>query len=529
MSLPSFSLILSGAYVDQELAIEFGRIPPSFLPVGVSRLYESQIKALSQHGKIYLTLPEDFIIPHYDQKRIDHLNVNIIRVPSDLSLGNSIIYALNYIDTTEETLHLLHGDTLISGIDFSQTDVIAVQEESDDYSWASADVRKDDDIVLNLQSIQTESETTQTQHTICGYFCFSKSRHIIRALTRSGGSFIQGIALYSKEHPLKAVYPQEWYDFGHLQTYFRSRRAVTTQRAFNSLYIDDKVVRKSSDDSNKMHDEAAWLENVPANIKPFTARLIDKKENSYTIEYEYAPTLSELFVFSSIGKKTWNTILNSCFDFLSICRTHSASDLSGSDILKRLAIDKTYERLTQYSNMTGFDIEKPLIFNGKQAPSLKTIADEMIAHINLSSHHHASVMHGDFCLSNILYNSRARRIRIIDPRGYIPGKGSSIFGDLRYDLAKLWHSFGGLYDLIIAGHYVFDAKNLYEFDLTFSLGIHHEWVQADFLQRLPSNIDRIEIEALTVLLFVSMLPLHADRPDRQKAFIANAVRLYQFI
>jgi hypothetical protein len=31
---------------------------------------------------------------------------------------------------------------------------------------------------------------------------------------------------------------------------------------------------------------------------------------------------------------------------------------------------------------------------------------------------------------------------------------------------------------------------------------------------------------VTIGLFLSMLPLHADRPDRQAAFIANALRLY---
>ena len=28
-------------------------------------------------------------------------------------------------------------------------------------------------------------------------------------------------------------------------------------------------------------------------------------------------------------------------------------------------------------------------------------------------------------------------------------------------------------------------------------------------------------------LFLSMLPLHADRPDRQQAFVANALRLWR--
>lgn len=527
--MSSFSLILSGAYVDQELGIEFGRIPPSFLPVGVARLYEVQIKALSKLGAVYLTLPEDFNIPHYDVQRLEELKAIIVRVPSDLSLGNSVIYALNYIETSVDTLRLLHGDTLVDGVNFEKIDTLAVQKESDDYAWAAVTVSEEDDTVSDLQSIQLEANIPLSQHVICGYFCFSKSRHLVRSLTRAGGDFIQGIALYAREHALKAIYPEMWYDFGHLQTYFRSRRAVTTQRAFNSLYIDDQIVRKSSDDHKKMNDEASWLQNVPANIKPFTARLLDRSESSYTIEYEYAPTLSELFVFSNIGKATWESILESCFEFLSTCQSYSTPDIKGNDILKRLAKNKTYERIAQYSTLTGFDSEHPLMFNGKILPSLQQIADEMIGNIDFASCCNASVMHGDFCLSNILYNSRARRICVIDPRGYIPGYGSSIFGDMRYDLAKLWHSFGGLYDLIIAGHYLFEADSLYSFNLSFPSGLHHEWVQAYFLERLSSHVSKIEIQSLTVLLFVSMLPLHADRPDRQKVFIANAARLYQLI
>ncbi|BAH99924.1 hypothetical protein [Acetobacter pasteurianus] len=527
--MTSFSLILSGAYVDQELAIEFGYIPPSFLPIGVTRLYETQINTLAQLGDVYLTLPEDFTIPHYDVQRLQTLGANIIRVPSHLSLGNAVIYALNYIDTVADTLHLLHGDTLVDGLDFKESDTLAVQAEGDDYAWASVTIGDKNNTVTSAQSIQLESNTTPSHPVMCGYFSFSSPRHLVRTLTRAGGNFVQGISLYAQEHTFKAISPQTWYDFGHLQTYFRSRRAVTTQRAFNSLYIDDRIVRKSSNDHDKMEQEAAWLSNVPADIKPFTARLLDASRGSYTIEYQYAPTLSELFVFSSIGKATWESILASCFDFLSTCQTHTTPDIKGNESLKLLAIDKTFDRLAQYSTATGFDLDHPLILNGEKLPSLKQITNEMISHIDLSSDTDASVMHGDFCLSNILYNSRARRICVIDPRGYIPNKGPGIFGDIRYDLAKLWHSLGGLYDLIIAGHYQFDQADPYTFNLSFPSGLHHEWLQADFLQRLPAQTNKLEIQSLTVLLFVSMLPLHADRPDRQKAFIANAARLYQFI
>jgi hypothetical protein len=41
----------------------------------------------------------------------------------------------------------------------------------------------------------------------------------------------------------------------------------------------------------------------------------------------------------------------------------------------------------------------------------------------------------------------------------------------------------------------------------------------------PSGYEEKEILAITIQLFLSMLPLHSDRPERQKAFIANAIRL----
>ncbi len=57
-----------------------------------------------------------------------------------------------------------------------------------------------------------------------------------------------------------------------------------------------------------------------------------------------------------------------------------------------------------------------------------------------------TLVHGDLCLSNILYDLRCRVCKFIDPRGSfgVPG----IYGDPRYDVAKMYHSVYGLYDFI---------------------------------------------------------------------------------
>lgn len=523
----SFSLIAAAAYVDPELTVEFGPLSPAFLPVGMGRLYEHQVALLSPLGPIYLTIPDNYIIPKYDQERLNNLSVSIIRIPARLSLADSIVYALNIINLPHWGIRLLHGDTLVDGFDKQAQDVICVHEDSDDYSWAIVNV-SENETVLDVQDLAANVDRKFTGCLVaCGYFSFSNSGILTRSLVKGEGNFVNGLNNYLYERNLIAIRPEKWFDFGHLQTYFRSRRMVTTQRVFNSLYIDDRIVRKSSKDLNKMAAEAAWFQNVPAEVKPFTARFLDQSVGSYTIEYVYAPTLSELFVFSDIGLTTWRNILKSCADFLQICHSYEGME-DGGKILEHLAVDKTFQRLKQYEKESNFDISHPLCVNGVNSPSLLDIAEELIANIQFNKNP-SSIMHGDFCFSNILYNSRATRICVIDPRGRAHGKENTIWGDTRYDLAKLWHSVGGFYDFIIAGRYFLKEKGLYNLDISFAISNNHLHLQKDFVDILLNKGNYLEINSLTVLLFLSMLPLHSDRPERQLAFIANAVRLYQKI
>ena len=56
-------------------------------------------------------------------------------------------------------------------------------------------------------------------------------------------------------------------------------------------------------------------------------------------------------------------------------------------------------------------------------------------------------------------------------------------------------------------------------------------VQSVFLQLISDQfgIGRELLYAMQVQLFLSMIPLHADDPGRQQAFLANALRLYSEI
>lgn len=527
--MTALRLIASAAYVEQELSVEFGQIPPAFLPIGVSRLYEAQVAHFGAGGPIHLTIPEGFTPQPHDQRRLAALGVVLVPVPEGLQLGESIVYAINYVAGHAGPVQLLHGDTLIEDMPISGADVLAIHDEGDDYSWAAADIAGDE--ITRLEVLAAGSGHDGNRPVACGYFAFSSNTALVRAITRARGNFIAGLNLYTQEQPLRAVRVERWRDFGHIQTYFRSRRAITTERSFNTLRIDPCTVRKSSADRQKMQAEAAWFRMLPPAVQPYTARLLETGEEGgvafYRTEYEYAPTLAELFVFSSIGRPTWRNILRSCREFLEACAACKGPGSAGV-ALAELAVGKTVARLERYSAETGFDIDKPARFDGRPLPSLRQIAETVAQAIDLAAGGAETLMHGDFCFSNILYNSRAGRIVVIDPRGYVQAGRATPFGSIFYDLAKLSHSIAGCYDYIMAGRYTLAREGSHGFGISFETGAHHGWLQDAFGEMAVGGVraGSSAVRAITVGLFLSMLPLHADRPDRQAAFIANALRLY---
>jgi hypothetical protein len=531
--LEPLRLIMSGAVVGQELAAEFGPLPPSFLPVGVRRLYELQVEALGGTGRgaggLHMVLPETFTIPDHDARRLAELGVEILPIPEGLRLGEAVVYALNCVGAGPGAVHLLHGDTLIEAPPLDRSDVIVGGPRANDYAWAEMRVGEGGR-VLALETSAAGDEGHEGWPIAAGYFSFASASELLRALSRGRGDFIAGLNHYLEAQPVTLAETAGWLDFGHLQTFFQSRLAVTTARAFNTVRIDGLTAHKSSADSAKIRAEAYWLRAAPAPVQLYAARLLASGEADerlfYETEYEYLPVLSELFVHGLVGRQAWLRILASCADFLTACAAHRGPG-SGDEALAALCVDKTVQRLERHARETGFPIDRPLRFDGAPTPSLLQIAERLVPMLDLQSGRTECVMHGDLCFSNLLYDSRVRRIRTIDPRGMISDK-PSLYGDLRYDLAKLAHSIWGLYDQLIAGRYAVTEHD-HDFTLSFEPIPAQPWLEAGLAQMTIDGVGglSIPVRAATTSLFLSMLPLHADRPDRQRAFIANALRLWR--
>lgn len=513
-------LITSGKYIEAELASEFGNIPPCFLPIGNKRLFEHQLSSLDTGQDIFVSIPESYSISEQDQSKLNELGVLTIRIPKDLSLENSILHCLKKMQPPEDTyLEILHGDTLIPNFKTNFKDFVSVAHTNENYNWASVKRTKDS------FSFSNQQQTNDTE-VLSGYFCFSSINNYIKSLTSNQANFITSLNHYSNKYVnLQPVIHNEWLDFGHIHTYFSSKAKLTTQRSFNDLLITKKTVTKSSHKSFKMQCESNWFKQVPDKLKLYTPKLISSQESSYTIEYLYLSTLSEIFVFGELPPHSWNKIFDSCEEFLETCKNPIA-DSKIKNTVNDLFHQKTIDRITEFknSNTNSIDLNCKLTLNGEELPSIHEQVSHCLTQIRESKVTDLGVMHGDFCFSNILYDFRAQSITCIDPRGHLDEKISTIYGDRRYDVAKFYHSVIGDYDLIIAGRFKLES---YQNEITFHIDNPRADLKKIILQRNLANYPVSEIYPIMINLFYSMLPLHSDNKKRQTALLANAARLFK--
>jgi hypothetical protein len=519
-------LITSAAYIETELVAEYGKLPPAFLPLANRRLYLHQYDEFKNiTSRVILTIPETYNIDLTDINILNDLNIEVLLIPENLSLGESIVYAINVSAIAGKSLIIIHGDTLLKGFDHQFENAVSVTNEPQiAYQWGGVD------LVDGFANILATESKSIADAILTGLFKINNTISLVQSITKNNGSFINGLSAYGKEIPLKAVTCSEWFDFGHAGTYYNSKRRITTTRSFNSLSTTSRYVVKSGIHSNKIEAEACWFEEIPNQLRVYTPAYLGRQCNddkiAYALEFLYMPTLADLFVFGNLSLSSWIKILDSCDEVLSIMAKFRPLQnfVADSDIYR----DKTLQRLDLFVKLTGLDIYKPCRFNNQSLPSIFEMVDiaaALIPSCHLDSY---GLLHGDFCFSNLLYDRRSGLIKMIDPRGIDSQGKFSIYGDPRYDIAKLCHSIVGYYDYIIAGSFQMKTYGELNFSLEFPIdnvkkSVSDEFMNFRFSGRKPNDSAAL---AISVLLFFSMLPLHSDNPSRQFALLANALRMF---
>ena len=331
---------------------------------------------------------------------------------------------------------------------------------------------------------------------------------------------------YREAHPVRALPIEGWCDLGTRRGYQRAVRTCLPGRLFNELDVSPAgVVHKhSSPEIGLEGDEALWFSEVPPSAQLLAPRFLGSDEHGkgYSIEYLDYLTLAEHFAFGYLPSEAWPEVIADLLALLNDglwARRHQPGNQAWA---RRTYLAKSLDRLRAWDrqDLLALDLYR---INGRDLPGFRALwqaAQPRIADLVASSPGFASVIHGDLSFGNILYAPRSGVFRLIDPRR--SGGPHGVVGDQRYEGAKLRQCYHGRYDLIVADLYrlaepvpgTFDLA-LFPANLPDPAPIDRKLAEAGF--------DIGELELIEALLFLSMIPLHAESSTRQLAFFVTGI------
>ena len=527
-------LILSSRTIGEELASQFGPIPPAFLPVGMYRLFQLQLK-LAAGDNCYMTVPDDYVISDFDRRLLEEAAVTVLPQPQRFSLVRAIHDAISRIQPAS-SIHILYGSTLIRGPSHLEPDPDSVMVNSADgnYPWT---------FINNLEtrtSIFLESASKEANHRrlVCGYFHFSDPDILAAACDEP--SIVGVLNKYHKQKPLKCVDTRGCLDFENLLSYYQSKKAFFVARPFNKLTLENGTVTKWSHHTDKIRAEANWYSNLPRNLSVYTPRYlgIDRSDDKlgYRMEYIHAPLLSELAVFGELPLVSWLEIIRKCFQFMEkLWQEPSPSDSEevspefASLFFRKMIKDKTWSRVESFCEQGCIRLDSEIVINDVQHRSLGELIEQTICAVPKTTVDHIRLWHGDLFFGNILYQVLDQRIYVIDPRAQLESGRKDLWGDFRYDLAKLSHSILGQYDRILFGRSRLERSAGKSMNWKFSIeNFQFMDTAVELLVKFSvekCGIQEKELYALTALLFFSMLPIHSENTERQLHLLSRAVEL----
>lgn len=451
------------------------------------------------------------------------------------SLGQTV-RALAEDCPTERGLIVL-GDTFFEfdtpAVLVSDDPLVLVGEVQESARWCIAHV--DEGLVRSLSD--KVPGLADPLEALVGVYLIPRLSELANALQEGENGdppdFTEGLRSFVFEDRLHAVRAGKWFDAGHADRRSNATRRLMAQRAFNSLQVNDLsgTIRKSSTNVQKFINEINYIRLLPNDLAIYFPRLVDfsvLRDNPWVeLEFYGYPTLAELFLYHDLDPAAWRQIFEHLHTVLARDFGRHVHPIDRADV-RAMYIGKIDDRLGDLRSepRLGKLIDEPyLTVNGKRLANLGALHGWFEVEVDrLCDSTAGTVIHGDFCLSNILYDLRTSICRFIDPRGSFGTPG--IGGDIRYDVAKLWHSVHGHYDLIVND--LFDIQ--YDSSTNSVLLEIHTRSQHDAARDAMADVffkdfDRRDITIICGLIFCSIPALHYDHADRQLAMYVRGLQL----
>ena len=523
-------IVLTAAKADITICEVFGDLPTGLIPVNgkpiiffiLQQFIDNDIKDVY----IGVDYKDKEIMEVVDFYFSSKLNIKYIFTDRERAPGNSLLSILNYVKTQKVVVNL--GDTFIKDLKLnSLNDKIIVSKDFLNVErWSTVKI----DDTNNIKCFQNKEKVKNDNiYAICGLYVFNDIEIFESFQDQKNESIIDIVALlehYHKNKTIKIQISANWLDFGHIDKYYTSKKRLIQSRGFNTLEYNDLLgtITKKSKNVDKFLAEIGLQVDLPSNIQVLAPRILRYSlgdDPFIEMELYSYPTIAEIWLFSELNEGIYFSMIDKIFKILGLFKENK--QLVMKDDYRQMYVEKTLNRIEAINNQ---DILKLLTceilhINGNEYKNWNTIKDIIINKVDdLYNENDNCFIHGDFCLSNILYDLRSGILRVIDPRGIW---GSSENGDIKYDIAKLRHSICGDYDYIVNDLFKLKAvNNFIEYD---TFNINKSELKLYFDQTLSKDYDIKQIKLIEGLLFLSMISLHSDNEKRQIVMYAKSIEL----
>lgn len=436
--------------------------------------------------------------------------VKIVKQENQNGLSGAVFSALHSKD--KDNVLILLGDLVVDEDlpeDILDKDFISVQEVPDFSRWCMVETKNG----FAKNFVDKPQERPDTNLAVSGVYHILNPQKFYSLLeeqlnssdTISGEYQISSVLQKIADEYMLNVIKLKLIDFGTLEEYLQNR-SVKISRSFNDIEVDGSFITKSSvKEREKIIKECNWFNNLPDEVKIHTPRIFSydffKERTYYKMEKILAPSLREIYLFLDSSVETWDGIFNSMFETLSIMEKYGHKNK-----FMEAVVDKTKSRVKSIN----IPVENLLITD---------FIDDLASAVYSEEFRRPTLMHGDFCFSNLLYDFNSSSVKMIDPRG-------ELFGDHYYEVAKMCHSILWDYDFVDAELYVQEGGE-------FKLYNNGKWdIKDRFIDILEGKYSDSEIryiKLLTASLFLSMIPLHSHNINNQKLYYKIFKDIYSVV
>lgn len=295
-------------------------------------------------------------------------------------------------------------------------------------------------------------------------------------------------------------------------------------RNFNVVIENNDYIIKTGK-SNKINCEYQWLEHVNQMLGPNDLFPDVKLEKTGTYSYLkiHGKILADVFRREGISEQKQIDIIQKVLKLTQTYQRGNVSVKHAEELARQVYLTNTMKRLQNWYKFESVKMQ-PIYVNKVKIPpfiEIKPKFDRLI-HKNLlqNINRYWGIIHGDLNFTNIIINKS--KIHFIDPKGSFGG-APSLFGDTRYDLAKLRQCYEGNYDLIALKRVKIRKSDN---GLTILLPPVLSLKTVNKMDCILSQFALAkEFKLIEAIQFFSMIPLHNEDENAQLYFYSKAMAL----